>query len=222
MEVQFIFPHGMFGSTDSDSGLDACLRKLAIKFSKSKGEWPDKYGTDFDNAKFMMHRYCWCEQSDCVWCSGCECKYIGKGVEWYVDGKRVTHKKYESVFQFYFKRTVLPHTVAEHGTKEYRAASNIFETLIKERDGRLSSIFCGIVHKCKPAGMMQDMGRINPRDKMWKPGFPDCGHAPNFWHKETGLKVWWYKYIGRDMKANKPFKPDDLKAIFRDCMARSK
>lgn len=24
--------------------------------------------------------------------------------------------------------------------------------------------------------------------------------APNFWHKPSGFKVWWYKYIGRDMK----------------------
>ena len=23
--------------------------------------------------------------------------------------------------------------------------------------------------------------------------------APNFWHMESGLKVWWYKYIGREM-----------------------
>jgi hypothetical protein len=27
------------------------------------------------------------------------------------------------------------------------------------------------------------------------------GHnAPNFWHKATGAKVWWYKYIGRGME----------------------
>ena len=25
-------------------------------------------------------------------------------------------------------------------------------------------------------------------------------NAPNFYHKETGLKVWWYKYIGRSME----------------------
>ncbi len=32
----------------------------------------------------------------------------------------------------------------------------------------------------------------------------DCkwcdGEAPNFWYKPSGLKVWWYKWIGRDMR----------------------
>jgi hypothetical protein len=30
---------------------------------------------------------------------------------------------------------------------------------------------------------------------------PWCeGDAPNFHHKETGFKIWWYKYIGRGMR----------------------
>ena len=35
--------------------------------------------------------------------------------------------------------------------------------------------------------------------------------APNFHYKPTGLKVWWYKYIGRDMEHENP--PGDDTAV---------
>jgi len=35
-------------------------------------------------------------------------------------------------------------------------------------------------------------------------GFVVGEGAPNFWHKSTGLKVWWYKYIGRGMRVQNP------------------
>ncbi|KKM01780.1 hypothetical protein LCGC14_1790990 [marine sediment metagenome] len=31
-------------------------------------------------------------------------------------------------------------------------------------------------------------------------GKPPGHSAPNFWHKPSGLKIWWYKYIGRGME----------------------
>lgn len=31
------------------------------------------YGENFENDVFMMHRYCWCERSDCEWCRCCNC-----------------------------------------------------------------------------------------------------------------------------------------------------
>jgi hypothetical protein len=50
--------------------------------------------------------------------------------------------------------------------------------------------------------------------------YPTCAlELPNFLHKRTGLTVRWYKYIGRDMKAEGA--PDDLEAmneIFRECI----
>ena len=48
-----------------DSALDTFLRL----FAKKKDEGADKYGTDFENETFMMHRFCWCEKDDCPWCS---------------------------------------------------------------------------------------------------------------------------------------------------------
>lgn len=46
-----------------------------------------------------------------------------------------------------------------------------------------------------------------------KGGEPEQGLAPNLWLKTTGLKVWWYKYIGRDMNFNREPTPDDVRAM---------
>ena len=50
-----------------------------------------------------------------------------------------------------------------------------------------------------------------------------CGDdpEPNFIHKHTGFKVWWYKYIGRGFSvtyAKSSIKPSELLDIFSDCI----
>ena len=42
-----------------------------------------------------------------------------------------------------------------------------------------------------------------------------CGadEAPNFHHKPTGVKVWWYKYIGRGMEVVAPEGVDPVDAV---------
>ena len=40
--------------------------------------------------------------------------------------------------------------------------------------------------------------------------------APNFWHKRTGLRVWWYKYIGRDVEVYNPNNAD-IGAVLAEC-----
>jgi hypothetical protein len=45
-------------------------------------------------------------------------------------------------------------------------------------------------------------------------GEPGRG-APNFWHKPSGFKVWWYRHIGRSMQTSGDL-PDDLIA---SCLA---
>ena len=42
--------------------------------------------------------------------------------------------------------------------------------------------------------------------------------APNFHHKKTGLKVWWYKWIGRGMEIQAPPKIDPH-MVFSECLA---
>ena len=42
--------------------------------------------------------------------------------------------------------------------------------------------------------------------------------APHFHYKPTDFKVWWYKYIGRDMKTNRPATRRELADMFCDCL----
>jgi len=45
--------------------------------------------------------------------------------------------------------------------------------------------------------------------------------APNFWHFESGLKVWWCKYIGRGMETNidlSEMSVGELTRIMYECM----
>jgi hypothetical protein len=42
--------------------------------------------------------------------------------------------------------------------------------------------------------------------------------APNFWHKASGLKVNWYKWIGRDMEVFNP-NAADINEVMRECVA---
>lgn len=41
--------------------------------------------------------------------------------------------------------------------------------------------------------------------------------APNFWHKPTDFKVWWYKYIGRGMETDGPM-PTDWEGLLKECL----
>lgn len=41
--------------------------------------------------------------------------------------------------------------------------------------------------------------------------------APNFWHKASGMRVWWYKYIGRGVETHAL--PDDLFPVLQECLA---
>lgn len=40
---------------------------------------------------------------------------------------------------------------------------------------------------------------------------------PNFEHKPSGLRVHWYKYIGRSMTTNRPISFEEWRAIVREC-----
>lgn len=46
--------------------------------------------------------------------------------------------------------------------------------------------------------------------------------APNFWYKPLGLKVWWYKYIGRGMQANKTISYSDFLKMSNELTAAPK
>jgi hypothetical protein len=94
------------------------LREIA-EAAGDPNDWGEKYGTDFENDVFAMHKFCWCEREDCPYCWDEE----------------------------------------KHGKQH-----------------------------------------------------------PNFVHKTTGFKVWWYKYIGRDVEVNEQISVEELKKIKTECI----
>ena len=78
-------PAGMLGSYKGEDRLTSLLRKIAVKYSQDKGEWAEKYGTDFENEDFMMIPFCWCGK--CPVCDGIVPNFLhiktGFEVRWY-------------------------------------------------------------------------------------------------------------------------------------------
>jgi hypothetical protein len=54
--LEIITPPGMFGPSADDDLLDTALRVIGVAFG-DPAEWASKYGTNFENDVFMMHRY---------------------------------------------------------------------------------------------------------------------------------------------------------------------
>ncbi len=163
------------------------------------------YGADYENDTFMMHHFCWCDRDDCPWCGGCTCH---SSSQTYVDGKAVTDDELMT-----WNRQLLgamPHDVAKHGTPEYDAYDAAWEKRVAERDRRTTVIYSAVHHTCATHAMMMD------RTEGTDAGFPQT--APNFWHKRSGLRVWWYKWIGRDMQT---FISDraSVEAVMAECIA---
>ena len=113
-DVELTIPKGMIPDTDLRAQLiEVGLRLIAQKCGE-ESDWPEKYGTGFENHVFLMHTFCWCEDEDCKYC--CD----------------------------------------------------------------------------------------NP--------------SPNFLHKESGLEVRWYKYIGRSMKIDGNMKAEEILKMIQSCL----
>jgi hypothetical protein len=152
------------------------------------------YGVKFENDVFMMHPFCWCERGDCFWCGGrCGCgePYV---ISHHLDGKRVSDSEYNAWLATIEKPLPWEATKAKHGTPEYRTHQRAFDRYIKERDSRSGSVWPAVVHTC---GHGMFYSRTKEIVALYSPQ-PYPHSAPHFWHKASGLRVWWYKYIGRD------------------------
>lgn len=151
-EVRIIIPGGTFGASADDDVIDTAMRVIGVGFG-SEDEWASKYGTNFENEVFLMHRYCWCEEGNCPWCAGCYCE-----------------------------------------SNDWRGGE-------KAPAGRKCD-WCAGIHK------WADKGALPPDQE------PHYG-APHFWFKPSGFRLWWYKYIGRDMQAHGGDLPGDfMRQIF--------
>ena len=85
-EIKVVMAHGAGGASDDDTPLEKLLRDFS-NLHGAKNEWSEKYGTDYEDDSVMMHRYCWCDEKDCKWCSGDEPNFrykpTGFEVRWY-------------------------------------------------------------------------------------------------------------------------------------------
>jgi hypothetical protein len=64
---------------------------------------------------------------------------------------------------------------------------------------------------CRGVHRWAERGALPPHE------WPSLG-APHFWHKPTGLRVWWYKYIGRGMEMH-PGTATDVEFVINACLA---
>jgi len=193
--IKIIVPTGMFGKNKHDTTLDRVLREISIKCPKT-GEWTEKYGATFESDIFLIHPFCWCEKESCLWCCGCKCP---NNVEYYLDGKQI-----EDWWEA--NEAILGPWKLNKDDEETAE----FNRRIEERDRRLIKIYSEVIHTCSPLGLMENRKRGNT----WMP--PQT--APNFWYKLTGFKVWWYKWIGRDMEINRPILLKGCQDMYTKCI----
>jgi len=188
-DVELVFPDGSFAELGDPFTLDGGLRLLTkTLIEKGHGEpgggllgGDYGYGVNFENEVFAFHRYCWCDREDCPWCGGCTCPE--DAFHYLVDGKEVTYQDWQKFFDDYAGAHEF-----EMSEEKHRAWSKRADEANARRDTQQDKV-CDY---CR--GVVRDHGQ--------EPGRP----APNFWHRPSGFKVWWYKYIGRDMETVGPKK----------------
>lgn len=196
MNIGIVLPRGALGAEKDDTMLDSILRILAAACPHDKRDWVTKYGTKYENDTFSMMPYCWCDEEDCPWCAGCTCDETA--TTYFIDGEKVSCQKY---LEWLDNLPRLP-----YGKPEFGAALEEQEQYKKEHcaiffDESLQCPYCS-------GTQFKEYGA--------EPGFS----APNFWHKPTNFKVWWYKYIGRGMETNRV--KTDLLEMLRDCLVSIK
>lgn len=165
------------------------------------------YGGTWDSPIFQMHPFCWCERQTCPWCAGCECPE--GSYHYFVDGQEVSYAEWSAFYnqEVYARATGGRVTTHEeyfklpYDPKLSAKVLKLGEAANKRRNGRGDKVcdFCrGTMH--------EDRGFVAERG------------APNFWHKPSGLKVWWYKYIGRSQEVivGNDWK---LKKVFAECLS---
>jgi hypothetical protein len=127
------------------------------------------------------------------WCEKKDCQWCAgctcpeSAYHYFVDGKEVTYREWDD----FYMRQVYGATEAELGKAFWKRPT------LQNGDA---------VNKRRPT----------THDKVCRVCRGEFGNAPNFLHKPSGTKVWWYKWIGRDMKVEGK---EDWTKILADCTA---
>lgn len=157
------------------------------------------YGCDYENDVFLMHRYCWCEERDCPWCGSCN-----------GSGRKEEHRKdcYTARLDVIRNRhwDEARYRYGSAYAKE-RTALCVEMGLDTERGSEVHCT-CDLPARFDACECDYHQGRGAFR-------FGKAAEAPNFWHKPTGIRVRWYKYIGRGMEIELHGAPFDVAEVYR-------
>ena len=146
------------------------------------------YGQDYENAVFAMRPYYWGE---------CDCGY--DGFEW--------PEKHIGCYQNEYD--ALPKDKKESWSKDRKLTKALCKKYgLSYPDG--SAVHCTCDYHRRVQAWHDGIG--------YPTGHKDtCATVlPNFHHKPSGLKISWYKYIGRGMSANTE-RPDNWNEIMAEC-----
>lgn len=212
-DIQVIVPAGMFRANEFDSALDKFLRAVAVKHvAPDSDDWfpmgtpeknAEKYGLAFENDLFLMHP----DYSEVE----CECGHSQKADAWHEDNRHADDC-YDSIRETRFAEYDRINSRLDYDTK-HKAKAAICQGLCAQfgipwDDGKGSYCHC-------TCGQQQ-------RCEQW---FAENDHdfrcpvaLPNFWYKPLDFRVTWYKYIGRETKANKELSQSEFGQMWRDCI----
>ncbi|MDO1560378.1 hypothetical protein Q0812_13165 [Brevundimonas sp. 2R-24] len=166
------------------------------------------YGGHWNSDVFMMRPFCWCERDECPWCMGCNCP--PESTHFYVDGVEVSSCEWGDFFDRETYQKLSGGAIKSfadslgEGAKRYYTHDQWMRAA-DVANSRRSETHDPVCAYCV-GGLHDDVG------------FAPGKGAPNFWHKPTGLRVWWYKYIGRSQEALAP-KGVKVEAIISECLA---
>lgn len=157
------------------------------------------YGTEYVNDVFEMHPYYW---------GDCTCGFEDEEIEW-----EETHPHKSDCFHVKYERYIVE--LEQKGILPYGKTEREYNKLLKQfaKENGFKGLY-GIAIYC-------DCGRDEEYEK-WRETHdhkPDCPIVvPNFLYKPTGLAIYWYKYIGRDMSANQKIRLREFREIINYCL----
>lgn len=150
------------------------------------------YGTDYENDVFEMHPFWW---------GDCECGHEEREANWFESN---THAPdcYQTVLNDELDDDNLPFGNPKR--------NEIIERLCKQFG--LDPLWGSMVHcTCEHNANHAEWSLSNKHN-------PKCGVVrPNFFHKASGIRVDWYKYIGRSME-HEPIDKATWSTLMDECM----
>lgn len=163
------------------------------------------YGAVWDDDVFMMRPYCWCGGSDCPWCGGCSCP--PEATRHFLDGREVGGAEWDEFFR-----------VEAYEKPSGGRIRSFGDWLGADVDGRLQR---ALDRAAEAANARHAVRREPTCPHCLGTAHADAGalpgrSAPNFWHKPSGFRVWWYKWIGRSMETDGAC---DWAAVQAECLA---